>query len=187
LNLDIGSVTTNWTDLFLNTNRGICRSLLSTTLFPNRSDRIVKQRRRNRREERSKYKAQAHAKSTCLISTKHFTLSRPLYALTPLASCFHSSVLFFSHPPSLKFVPPDTRLTFGPCSPWCSGEGTYRVFLQNIISIPTDSGKEESMQARREKKNTYNQTSRLENPEELKLHHNHEKFLYLTVLSLFEQ
>jgi hypothetical protein len=27
----------------------------------------------------------------------------------------------------------------------------------------------------------------LENPEELQLHHNHEKFLFLTVLLLFEQ
>jgi hypothetical protein len=43
-------------------------------------------------------------------------------------------------------------------------------------------------------KNTYSQTSRLEkfapsgvveNPEELQLFHNHEKFLFLTVLLLF--
>jgi hypothetical protein len=39
----------------------------------------------------------------------------------------------------------------------------------------------------REKKNTYSQTSLLENPEELQLHHNHEKFLFLTVLLLFAQ
>jgi hypothetical protein len=31
------------------------------------------------------------------------------------------------------------------------------------------------------------QTSRLESPEELQLHHNHEKSLFLTVLLLFEQ
>jgi hypothetical protein len=37
------------------------------------------------------------------------------------------------------------------------------------------------------KKNTNSQTSRLENPEELQQHHNHEKFLFLTVLSLFAQ
>jgi hypothetical protein len=36
-------------------------------------------------------------------------------------------------------------------------------------------------------KNAYSQTSRLENPEELQLHHNHEKFLFLTALSLFAQ
>jgi hypothetical protein len=36
-------------------------------------------------------------------------------------------------------------------------------------------------------KNTYSQTSRLENPEELQLHHNHEKILFLTVLLLFAQ
>jgi hypothetical protein len=37
------------------------------------------------------------------------------------------------------------------------------------------------------KKNTYSQTSRLENPEELQLHHNHEKILFLTELLLFAQ
>jgi hypothetical protein len=34
-------------------------------------------------------------------------------------------------------------------------------------------------------KSTYSQTSRLETPEELQQHHNHENFLFLTVLSLF--
>jgi hypothetical protein len=44
------------------------------------------------------------------------------------------------------------------------------------------------MNRKREKeKNTYSQTSRLENPEELQLHHNHEKILILTVLLLFAQ
>jgi hypothetical protein len=37
------------------------------------------------------------------------------------------------------------------------------------------------------KKNTYSQTSWLENPEELQLHHLHEKFLFLTVLLFFAQ
>jgi hypothetical protein len=37
----------------------------------------------------------------------------------------------------------------------------------------------------KERKNKYSQTSRLENPEELQLHHNNEKFLFLTVLLLF--
>jgi hypothetical protein len=51
------------------------------------------------------------------------------------------------------------------------------------------------MNKKREKINTYSQTSRLENPdsqtsrlenpEELQLHHNHEKRLYWTVLLLF--
>jgi hypothetical protein len=36
-------------------------------------------------------------------------------------------------------------------------------------------------------KNTYSQTSRLEKVEELQLHHNHEKFLFLTVLLLSAQ
>jgi hypothetical protein len=40
---------------------------------------------------------------------------------------------------------------------------------------------------RKREKKTYSQTSRLENPEELQLHHNHEKFLFLTVLSLFAE
>jgi short subunit dehydrogenase-like uncharacterized protein len=35
-------------------------------------------------------------------------------------------------------------------------------------------------------KNTYSQTSWLRNPEGLQLHHNHETFLFLTVLLLFE-
>jgi hypothetical protein len=43
------------------------------------------------------------------------------------------------------------------------------------------------MNRKKEKKNTYSQTSRLENPKELQLHHNHKKFLFLTVLSLFAQ
>jgi hypothetical protein len=38
---------------------------------------------------------------------------------------------------------------------------------------------------RKERKNAYSQTSRLENPEELQLNHNHEKFLFSTVLLLF--
>jgi hypothetical protein len=40
---------------------------------------------------------------------------------------------------------------------------------------------------REKRKNTYSQTSRLDHPEELQLHHNHEKFLFLTVLLLFAQ
>jgi hypothetical protein len=39
----------------------------------------------------------------------------------------------------------------------------------------------------KERKNTYSQTSRLKNPEELQLHHYHEKFLILTVLLLVAQ
>jgi hypothetical protein len=41
--------------------------------------------------------------------------------------------------------------------------------------------------SREREKNAYSQTSRLEPPEELQLHRNHEKFLFLTVLSLFAQ
>jgi hypothetical protein len=41
------------------------------------------------------------------------------------------------------------------------------------------------MNRKRERnKNTYSQTSRLENPEELQLHHNHEKFLFLRVCAV---
>jgi hypothetical protein len=39
----------------------------------------------------------------------------------------------------------------------------------------------------KERKNTCSQTSRLENPEELQLHHNHEEILFFTVLLLFAQ
>jgi hypothetical protein len=39
----------------------------------------------------------------------------------------------------------------------------------------------------KERKNTYSQTSRLENPEELQLHHNHKKIMFLSVLLLFAQ
>jgi hypothetical protein len=37
------------------------------------------------------------------------------------------------------------------------------------------------------RENTRSQTSRLENPEGLQVHHNHEKFLFLTVLLLFSR
>jgi hypothetical protein len=37
------------------------------------------------------------------------------------------------------------------------------------------------------KKKAFSQNSRLENPEEIQLHHNHEKILFLTALLLFEQ
>jgi hypothetical protein len=40
---------------------------------------------------------------------------------------------------------------------------------------------------KKREKNTHSQTSRLENPKGLQLHHNHEKFLFLTVLLLFAQ
>jgi hypothetical protein len=43
------------------------------------------------------------------------------------------------------------------------------------------------MNKKREIKNTYIQTSLLESPEELQLHHNHEKFLFLTALLRFAQ
>jgi hypothetical protein len=41
----------------------------------------------------------------------------------------------------------------------------------------------------KERKNTYSQTSRLQTPEELQLHHNQgkKKILFLTVLLLFAQ
>jgi hypothetical protein len=42
-------------------------------------------------------------------------------------------------------------------------------------------------QKERERENTHSQISRLEIPEELQLHHNHEKLLFLTVLLLFAQ
>jgi hypothetical protein len=50
-----------------------------------------------------------------------------------------------------------------------------------------DEQRERERERERERKNTYSQTSRLETPEELQLHQNHEKFLFLTVLLLFAQ
>jgi hypothetical protein len=44
-----------------------------------------------------------------------------------------------------------------------------------------------SKQNEQKERDLYSQTTRLENPEELQLHHNHEKFPFLTVLLLFEQ
>jgi hypothetical protein len=51
----------------------------------------------------------------------------------------------------------------------------------------TENPDEQTKITIRERKNTYSQTSRLESPEELQLHQNHEKFLFLTVLLLFAQ
>jgi hypothetical protein len=45
-----------------------------------------------------------------------------------------------------------------------------------------------SKQNEQKERNKYMQsTSRLENPKELQLHHNHEELLFLTVLLLFAQ
>jgi hypothetical protein len=46
---------------------------------------------------------------------------------------------------------------------------------------------DEQKNEQKKRKNTYSQTSRLENSEELQLHLNHEKFLFLIVLLLFAQ
>jgi hypothetical protein len=43
------------------------------------------------------------------------------------------------------------------------------------------------MSKEKDRKNTYSQTSRLETPEKLQLHQNHEKFRILTVLLLFAE
>jgi hypothetical protein len=40
---------------------------------------------------------------------------------------------------------------------------------------------------RKREKNTFSQTSRLETPEEIQLHYNHKKILFLTMLLLFAQ
>jgi hypothetical protein len=46
---------------------------------------------------------------------------------------------------------------------------------------------EQTKRTERERKNAYSQTCRLETPEDLQLHHNHEKKLFLIVLLLFAQ
>jgi hypothetical protein len=51
----------------------------------------------------------------------------------------------------------------------------------------TETLDEQTKWTEREKKNTYSQTSWLENPEELQLHHYHEKNFFFTVLLLFAQ
>jgi hypothetical protein len=51
----------------------------------------------------------------------------------------------------------------------------------------TETSDEQANWKKREKSTTYSQTSRLENPEELQLHHNHEKFLFLTGLLHFSR
>jgi hypothetical protein len=55
----------------------------------------------------------------------------------------------------------------------------YKNFTEN-------PDKQTKMNKKREEKK-YSHTSRLENLEELQLHHYHEKFLFLTVLLLFAQ
>jgi hypothetical protein len=49
----------------------------------------------------------------------------------------------------------------------------------------TEIPDEQTKRTKKEKSNTHSQTSQLENPEELQLHHNHKKILFLTVLLLF--
>jgi hypothetical protein len=51
----------------------------------------------------------------------------------------------------------------------------------------TDYPDDQKNEQNERRKKTYSQTSRLENPKELQLHHNHEKILFLTVLLLFAQ
>jgi hypothetical protein len=51
----------------------------------------------------------------------------------------------------------------------------------------TENPDEKTKWIERQRKNTNSQTNRLVNPEELQLHHNHGKFLFLTVLLLFAQ
>jgi hypothetical protein len=51
----------------------------------------------------------------------------------------------------------------------------------------TENPDEKTKGTERKRKNKYSQTSRLEDPEKIQLHHNHENFLFLTVLLLFAQ
>jgi hypothetical protein len=63
--------------------------------------------------------------------------------------------------------------------------GTIPSWLQKLTRKHSTSKQNERKE--REKKYTHSQTSRLENPEELQVHHHHEKFLFLSVLLLFAQ
>jgi hypothetical protein len=60
----------------------------------------------------------------------------------------------------------------------------YLMSTKTYTDIPDEQTKKNK---KRERTNTYSQTSRLENPEELSLHHNLKKSLFLTVLLLFAQ
>jgi hypothetical protein len=57
-------------------------------------------------------------------------------------------------------------------------EPNIRKTYVNLISQNVRGLSQQTKRIESEKKNTYSQTSRLENPEELQLHHNHEKFLF---------
>jgi hypothetical protein len=63
-------------------------------------------------------------------------------------------------------------------------EVVVEAFRKNVTDV---FRKTMANKMNRKRKNTYSQTSRLENPEELELHHNHGKILFLTVLLLFAQ
>jgi hypothetical protein len=63
-------------------------------------------------------------------------------------------------------------------------EPALRKTYANLISKHVRGAKSKE---RKERKHIYSQTSRLENPEELQLHHNHAPFLFLNVLLLFAQ
>jgi hypothetical protein len=57
----------------------------------------------------------------------------------------------------------------------------------HLLQMSKQNEQKEQNKTERERKNKYSKTSRLETPEELQLHHNYEKFLFLTVLLLFAQ
>jgi hypothetical protein len=48
----------------------------------------------------------------------------------------------------------------------------------------TENPDEQTNEQKEREKNTYSQSSRLENPEELQLHHNHEKILFKCAVAL---
>jgi hypothetical protein len=67
-------------------------------------------------------------------------------------------------------------------------EPALRIAYVNLISQNASWFHRLNENRKREKKKNYMLSDqRLENPEELQLHHNHEKFLFLTVLLLFAQ
>jgi hypothetical protein len=63
----------------------------------------------------------------------------------------------------------------------------YRNIPSRVQKLPRKIQISKQNEQKEREKNTHSQTSRLENPEQLQQHQNHEKFLFLTVLLLFAQ
>jgi hypothetical protein len=76
--------------------------------------------------------------------------------------------------------------THRPChDKTCGLSSDMELFPHNCRKLRGKPGCATKKNKKKGKKKTYSQTSRLENPEGLQLHHKHGKVLFLTVLLLF--